>query len=73
VVALAYEWQGNRLVTLHNLADRESQVRLDLGEGGGRLTPLLGDDGDRTRRDPAGPIRLAGYGYRWFRVDGERR
>jgi maltose alpha-D-glucosyltransferase/alpha-amylase len=73
VVALAYEWQGNRLVTLHNLADRESQVRLDLGQGEGRLTPLLGDDGDRTRRDPAGPVRLAGYGYRWFRVDGERR
>lgn len=71
VVALAYAWQGSRVVTLHNLADQDAEVRLDLGEG--RLIPLLGDDGDRTRRDSAEPVALKGYGYRWFRIDGERR
>jgi maltose alpha-D-glucosyltransferase/alpha-amylase len=73
VLALRYSWRGQGVLTLHNLADRNVEVRLDLGEGSPRLLPLHGDTDDRTRRSAAEPVQLDGYGYRWFRLYGERR
>jgi maltose alpha-D-glucosyltransferase/alpha-amylase len=72
VLALRSEWRGNAVVTLHNLADRAAEVRLP-ADAGQPLIPLLGDVDDRAPKDPAHPLRLNGYGFRWFRVRGERR
>jgi len=72
VLGLAYEWRGNTVLTLHNLSDRpvKATPRLD---GATRLAPLFGDTDDHGGRRASDPLRLDGYAYRWFRVDGERR
>ncbi|HZH28998.1 MAG TPA: alpha-amylase family protein [Azospirillaceae bacterium] len=72
VLGLAYEWRGNTVLTLHNLSDRpvEARPRLD---GATRLAPLFGDTDAYRIRPASDPLRLDGYAYRWFRVDGERR
>jgi maltose alpha-D-glucosyltransferase/alpha-amylase len=65
------DWRGSTVVMVHNLADRDAAVRLELGDdaGGEPLVELLGDqpyslvDGNRE-------IRLEPYGYRWFRLGG---
>jgi maltose alpha-D-glucosyltransferase / alpha-amylase len=72
VLALQYEWQGEIVLILHNLADDAVEVQVSL-EGIGRLRPLFCDQDDRIMRDASDPISLNAYGYRWFRAQGERR
>lgn len=67
VLALASTWRGGQVVTLHNLADREVRVRLDCGP----LLPLLGDR--RAEIESGAEVSLQRYGYRWFRIGGERK
>ncbi|MXQ10659.1 alpha-amylase family protein [Microvirga makkahensis] len=72
VLALRYDWRGETILTLHNLADHPVAVQVSL-EGVSRLRPLLSDDDDRAMRDASRQISLGAYGYRWFRAEGERR
>jgi maltose alpha-D-glucosyltransferase/alpha-amylase len=73
VLALACEWRGQMVLTLHNLADRKATVRLPAEHLPPNLTPLFCDDNDRERRSADEPVEMAAYGFRWFRADGERR
>ena len=61
----------SRIVTLHNLASHAAEARLP--EGTGRLIRLLGDTEPAAPEDAAQPLTLDGYGFRWFRLQGERR
>lgn len=61
------------MVTLHNLAEEEVEVRLRAKRLAAELTPLFSDDGDREPRNTLHPINLRPYGFRWFRAGGERR
>jgi maltose alpha-D-glucosyltransferase / alpha-amylase len=72
VLALRYDWQGETVLILHNLADDAVEVQVAL-EGIGRLRPLFCDQDDRAMRKASDPISLNPYGYRWFRAQGERR
>lgn len=72
VLALRYDWENGTLLILHNLADRAVEVSAAPAELG-PLRPLLGDDGDRARRDAGEPIHLSAYGFCWLRAGGERR
>jgi maltose alpha-D-glucosyltransferase/alpha-amylase len=72
VLALRYDWQGETVLILHNLADSAVEVQVSL-EGIGRLRPLFCDQDDRIMRDASDPISLNANGYRWFRAQGERR
>jgi maltose alpha-D-glucosyltransferase/alpha-amylase len=65
VLAVRYEWRGNVLLCVHNLAPEARQVTLSLD--GDRLADLLADE---EVRPEAGRFRieLDAYGYRWFRV-----
>jgi maltose alpha-D-glucosyltransferase/alpha-amylase len=72
VLALRYEWRGGALVILHNFADEPAEVQLCL-EGADQLRPLFCDVDDREMRAAEAPIPLNPYGFRWFRVHGERR
>jgi maltose alpha-D-glucosyltransferase / alpha-amylase len=72
VLALRYDWQGETVLILHNLADGAVEVQVAL-EGIGRLRPLFCDQDDRAMRKASDPISLNPYGYRWFRAQGERR
>jgi maltose alpha-D-glucosyltransferase / alpha-amylase len=72
VLALRYDWQGETVLILHNLADDAVEVQVAL-EGIRRLRPLFCDQDDRAMRKASDPISLNPYGYRWFRAQGERR
>jgi maltose alpha-D-glucosyltransferase/alpha-amylase len=71
VLALRCEWRGNAVVTLHNLSHRRAEARMPSGMG--RLERLLSDTDDATPDEASRPVVLEGYGFRWFRVAGERR
>jgi maltose alpha-D-glucosyltransferase/alpha-amylase len=66
VLAIAYTWRGNTIVTLHNLAQEAREVKLKLG--GGVLTNLGEVEDIRAARDGAHRITLDAYGYRWLRL-----
>ena len=72
VLALRYDWQGETVLTFHNLGDHAVEVEFPLDDVS-RLRPLFCDQDDRTMRDASEAIPLSAYGYRWFRAQGERR
>jgi maltose alpha-D-glucosyltransferase / alpha-amylase len=66
VLAIAYTWRGNTIVSVHNLAQEAREVTLRLG--GGTLTDLIDVDEIRSRRGGVHRITLDAYGYRWLRL-----
>jgi maltose alpha-D-glucosyltransferase/alpha-amylase len=72
VLALRYDWRGETLLILHNLADRSAEMQVRL-EGIDRFRPLFCNRDDRGMLDAGAPIPLDPYGFRWFRAQGERR
>ncbi|HEY0606778.1 MAG TPA: alpha-amylase family protein [Herpetosiphonaceae bacterium] len=73
VFALRYEWQGGVVIAVHNLADESCSVTLDLSDyDAGHLIDLLSDQDYQRFDGGAHTLKLEGYGYRWFRVDGLR-
>ncbi len=66
VLALEYEWRGNRLLCVHNLTPEGRSVTLRVE--GERLANLLADE--ELQPDGRGAFRvdLDAYGYRWYRV-----
>jgi maltose alpha-D-glucosyltransferase / alpha-amylase len=70
--ALAHrcEWEGGAVVVVHNLGKEPLTARVELIEGE-RLVELLGDRRHQGVDDPRA-VELVGYGYRWFRVGGDR-
>jgi maltose alpha-D-glucosyltransferase/alpha-amylase len=72
VLALRYDWRGQVVVAVHNLADRPVTAGIRLS-GVDQLRPLLCSGDDRSMQSAAEPIRLAPHGFGWFRAHGERR
>ena len=69
VLAMQYDWRGNRVVAIHNFDSQAQEISLKLDvEGGERLANLLVED--ESRSDAAGVHRIAiePYDYRWYRV-----
>ncbi|MEG4840830.1 alpha-glucosidase C-terminal domain-containing protein [Microcoleus sp. B9-D4] len=68
VLAHCCDWQGRRVIAVHNLADKACTATLKSHE----YTPLFDLFGDRLYEslDADSPsIPLEPYGYRWFRVN----
>jgi maltose alpha-D-glucosyltransferase/alpha-amylase len=59
------EWQGQRVMSLHNLADKTCTVRLNQ-EPNSALLCLLSSSSENELNGPT--IRMESYGYRWYRV-----
>lgn len=72
VIALRYDWRGETVMLLHNLADRDVDVRVP-SDAVGQWRPLFCNRNDRNMHDASAPIALDAYGFRWFRAEGERR
>jgi maltose alpha-D-glucosyltransferase/alpha-amylase len=71
--AIRFDWRGNTLVTVHNLAARDATARLDLGVSSEEpLVELLGDHPYETL-DSHREIPLEPFGYRWFRLGRTHR
>jgi maltose alpha-D-glucosyltransferase/alpha-amylase len=66
VLGLRYEWQGEAVVTLHNLGERGAEVPRDaVGDAPGLFDLLGAADGAAVVESR---IPLAPYGQRWLRV-----
>jgi maltose alpha-D-glucosyltransferase / alpha-amylase len=66
VLAIAYTWRGNTIVTVHNLAQAPREAKLKLG--GGVLTNLVDVEEIRATRGGVHRVTLEAYGYRWLRL-----
>jgi maltose alpha-D-glucosyltransferase / alpha-amylase len=66
VLAIAYTWRGNTIVSVHNLAQAAREAKLRLG--GGTLTDLIDVEEIRAGRDGVHRFTLNAYGYRWLRL-----
>lgn len=73
VLALRYEWRGNAILCVHNLAPEPIEIALRSGVPEPEpdiLVDVL--TGSRSDAGPEGShcLFLEGYGYHWFRVGG---
>jgi maltose alpha-D-glucosyltransferase/alpha-amylase len=74
VLALRYDWRGECVLVLHNLAESPCIASLKkAADPEERLVELLSDGDYVPVQRGTDPIALDGHGYRWFRVDGEGR
>ncbi|WP_282025903.1 alpha-amylase family protein [Limimaricola cinnabarinus] len=73
VLGLVSSWRGARVLTLHNLSAEPVACAPEIA-GANHLVALLGgpDEATHAPLSPGEEIALPKYGYRWFRIDGER-
>jgi maltose alpha-D-glucosyltransferase / alpha-amylase len=67
VFAHECRWDGRRVLVAHNLGDRDCRPALKREGDGSRLVELTSDRPYAPTDGRA--LELAGYGYRWFRVE----
>lgn len=72
VLAVRHKLQDRSLIAVHNLSAKACKAVIDIGEGIDHLTDLLDGYNHVPVEGPSHPIELAGFGYRWLRVNGER-
>lgn len=73
VFAHCCDWEGNAVITLHNLADRACTVTLKSNDYKMQyLIELLADQQYEPLNGNCDAIQLDAYGYRWFSVNGLR-
>jgi maltose alpha-D-glucosyltransferase/alpha-amylase len=73
VLAIRYDWRGNSVLFVHNLASTPRELDLSVGvagESGRLLVNLLSEDHSKAGRDGKHRLLLEAYGYRWYRVGG---
>ena len=70
VLAHQCEWEGSRVLALHNLSPEPREVKLPIdGAGDGdRLVDLLARTDPLPLEGPALELKLEGHGYRWYRL-----
>jgi maltose alpha-D-glucosyltransferase/alpha-amylase len=74
VLAHRSDWRGESVLVLHNLAEQPCEVRLKGRVCPSELREVLSDgSGYRPATDAGQSILLEGHGFRWFRLDGDRR
>ena len=71
VLCLVFQWQGNSVLTLHNLSKKAVVARLPEEARAEGAMLLIGEE--RTPTPVSETIELPGYGFRWYRLTGERR
>lgn len=67
-------WKNGIVIAVHNFSGEEQRVVLDLNDQRGRqLSDLVGGDVSTERlAEGSYEIMLGPYGYRWYRIEGER-
>lgn len=71
VFAHRCEWQDSTVIAIHNLSKEACSVTLDVSDyETHHLIDLLGDRQYEPVEGGTHQVRLEGYGYRWFRIDG---
>lgn len=69
VLALRFEWEGRKLLTLHNFSDQEAEVDIseELGD-----EPHLDVWSDSEYQSGTTTFSLLANGYRWLRAGSDR-
>jgi maltose alpha-D-glucosyltransferase/alpha-amylase len=75
VLGLCTEWQGNSVVTLHNLSDTAVKLTLKVegSDPSTRFIPVLSGPGDHASISLGATVTLEPYGYLWLRANAHRR
>ena len=69
VVGQQVDWDGSRIVTLHNLSPETRTVTLDVD---GALEEVYATEGGPPEPTDSASVALAAYAGRWFRVSSSR-
>jgi maltose alpha-D-glucosyltransferase/alpha-amylase len=72
VLAFRYDWNGDSVLCVHNLADDPVSAALDLNLEGAYVYPVIGD-ADLEPDDGTYRMSLDAYGTGWFRAASVRR
>jgi maltose alpha-D-glucosyltransferase/alpha-amylase len=73
VLALRYEWRGNAVLCVHNLAAEPIEIAIESGSPDPEndvLVDVLTGSRSEVESDGRHCVFLEGYGYHWFRVGG---
>jgi maltose alpha-D-glucosyltransferase/alpha-amylase len=73
VLALRYEWRGNAILCVHNLAPEPVEVAMASGSPDPEhdiLVDVLTGSRSEVGEDGRHCLFMEGYGYHWFRVGG---
>ncbi|MFA9444655.1 alpha-amylase family protein [Egicoccus sp. AB-alg6-2] len=64
------DWEGRRVLALHNLSSSPRELRVAVPDtGASEVVDLLGSDGKALELENGRlELKLEGYGYRWLRV-----
>jgi maltose alpha-D-glucosyltransferase / alpha-amylase len=68
VLALRYDFEGETVVTFHNLSRRATEVSVRADDAGGSHLVSLLDLDDSREREGRHRLRIDAYGYHWFRT-----
>jgi maltose alpha-D-glucosyltransferase/alpha-amylase len=68
VLVQRFEWEGQSVLTLHNLSPAECQAQVDGFSAVHKLTDLFGNRVYSSESCEGSMIELDGYGYRWLRI-----
>lgn len=69
VLGMYYRWQNSSLITLHNFQEKALEISLDVKTTKeSKLIDLMKIDENVADEEGIHRIRIAGYGYRWFRA-----
>lgn len=73
VLGLRFAWKTRTVVTVHNFSGDAKTVTLDLsGQRGRTLTELHDQDSEQQLDADEYEVEIEPYGYRWYRLTGER-
>ena len=75
VLAVRHDWRGSVVLTVHNLAGRDVEARLEppREDLAAALVELRADQAYDRPGSPADTLPVGAYGYRWFRLHRPRR
>jgi maltose alpha-D-glucosyltransferase/alpha-amylase len=69
ILAMRYEWQGSKLLVIHNFSKDNQKLSVTKRDAGGSVLKNLFSSGEnlKTGKDNI-HVALEGYGYRWYKV-----
>jgi maltose alpha-D-glucosyltransferase / alpha-amylase len=71
VLAMRYDWRGNAILAVHNLAAEAREATVGLPDfPGQQLVNLLSHENSRGDSRGTHKLELPPYGYGWYRVGG---
>lgn len=69
ILAIRYEWQGKKLLVIHNFSKESQKLSLTKRDSGGSKLINLFSSGENLKTGKVNiHVGLEGYGYRWYKV-----